>query len=80
MNHLHYHNAKRHLAEIHQQAYRDSLARSLTPSFRVRLANVLTKVAGKLEGKKQTEGLVYVPASKLIWVSSHATPVQIPGR
>jgi hypothetical protein len=80
MNHLNYRIAKDYLRETHAQAYRDYLARSLQPSFRERLANLLTKVAVRLEGKTQAEGLEYVPASKLTWVGSHATPVQISSR
>ena len=54
MNIVHYQNAKRHLQETHEQAYRDHLALSLQPSFTQRLAKILTTFAVKLQGNTPT--------------------------
>jgi hypothetical protein len=54
MNHIHLQNAKTYLQESHAQAYCDYLARSLQPSFRQRLATLLTNVALRLQGNTPT--------------------------
>jgi hypothetical protein len=54
MNYIDLQNARRYLQETHQQAYRDGLARSLQPSFRERLAKLLTSFAVKLQGHTGT--------------------------
>jgi hypothetical protein len=63
MNQLHYHNAKIYLEETHAQAYCDYLARSLQPSFRQRLATLLTNLALRLQGNTPTSTSDLAPFS-----------------
>lgn len=58
MNHPDYRHAKRYLQETHAQAYRDHLVRSATPSFRVRLASLLTALAARLRGDAPSQPAV----------------------
>jgi hypothetical protein len=63
MNQLHLQNAKTYLQETHARAYCDYLARSLQPSFRQRLATLLTNVALRLQGNPQTNSSDLAPFS-----------------
>ena len=61
MNHAHYRIAQGYMKEMHERAYRDHLARTLSPSFKQRLAGLFSTLAARLEPKTLVESPEWLP-------------------